>query len=519
MKSRILTVLFFFCISCQFKVADDPYSLNYPIAADPDSLNPITSMDSSQQLVNRYVYERLVKIDKTTAKPLPLLATGWDVSADHLIYTFHLRHDVKWHDGAAFTADDVLYSYERVQDPNVDAAPARVDFRTIEKFEKLDDYTVRFTFKEPDYKAVIFVGMMPIVPKHVFDNGLNFNSHPAGRAPIGTGPYLFARWDTGRNIMLERNDAYWGEIPDIKKITFRIIPDTDVIFQTLKKGELDISAMRPIQWVRQADTENFNKRFNKYEYYLSLCYAIVWNQQKPYFADRHVRIALTHLVNRAGISEKIYFGKVKVLSTCFDINSDEYDNSIEPYPYDPKKAVELLASAGWVDHDGDGILDRDGVAFKFTFLHPGGDNATARIANIVREDFLKAGIVMEVEQQEWATFLKQVQERHFDAVNMGFSLPINSDPYQLWHSSQTKEGSNYGGFRNEEVDRLLIEARREFDDTKRNAIYHRIQKIIHEEEPYTFMFAPKSLVAVSKRLENVNAYRRGVDMLEWKVKK
>ncbi|OGQ49681.1 MAG: hypothetical protein A3I09_02750 [Deltaproteobacteria bacterium RIFCSPLOWO2_02_FULL_47_10] len=514
----LLASCFALLTSCQFRVPKDPFTFIDSIPADPDSLNPIISIDSMQTGINRLIYESLIKLDNTTLKPRPLLAKSWMISKDHLQYTFYLRNDVFWHDGMKFMADDVLYTFEQIRNPNVDAAAARVDLQMVDKFEKLDDYTVRFTFKKPDYKGILFVGMIRIIPKHVFDNGSDFNSHPAGRYPVGTGPYRFVEWRTGKHIILERNESYWGERPDIKRVVHKIISDSNATFQVLKKGELDVGTLRPIQWARQADTKEFNSRFNKHEYYLPICTFIGWNLERPFFKDRRVRTALTHLINREGIKKKMTLGKSKVLTSCFDINDPEYNNNIQPYPYNPEYAKRLLTEAGWVDHNGDGILDKDGVSFQFALLYGGGDAASTRMLTIIREDLEHAGIVMDIQGLEGATLYQQVIERKFGALISGWVNTPNSDPYQIWHSSQINGGSNFIGFSNKEFDELLIKARQEFDDNKRIAMYHRMQEILHEEQPYTFLFAPASLVAIDKRFSNVKVYPRGISMIEWIVK-
>jgi peptide/nickel transport system substrate-binding protein len=505
--------------SCQFKVPKDPYTLIYPIPADVDTLNPIISADHTQRVINEFIYEQLVRINKDTTQAMPSLAEKWEISEDKLQITFFLRKNAIWHDGVPFTAEDVLYSYEQIQNPEVDASALRSDYINVSKLEILDPYIVRFTFKKPDFKGIIVSGTMRIVPKHIYNDGNKFNSHPAGRFPVGTGPYKFVEWNTGRKIVVERNENYWGLKPDIKKVEFKIVGDSSALFQTLKKGELDFGTMRPIQMVKQANTPKFNEQFNKYEYYLPFCFFIGWNMKKPYFEDANVRIALTHLINRAGINEKLYFGKAKGLATCFDINSSLYDETIKPYPYDPETAKKLLSAAGWVDRDKDGILDKGGLPFKFIFSMIGGDAATSRVATMIREDFLKAGIVMDIQQFEWATFLQQIDKKDFDACWLAWAFNPTSDPYEIWHSSQIESGSNFVEFKNDEMDRLLVDGQDEFDEAKRKEIYSRVQQILHEEEPYTVMYAPASLVAIDKRFENVKVHALGINPREWRVKK
>ena len=142
--------------------------------------------------------DTLLDMDLATQELIPLMAEKWEVSDDKLTFTFHLRHDVKWHDGKPFTADDVIYSFNKVMDPKVDAAPLRIYYIDCAEAKKIDDYTVRFRWKQPYFKALEELGGLPIVPKHIMDDGTDFNKHPYGRNPIGTGAYKFVKWETGK---------------------------------------------------------------------------------------------------------------------------------------------------------------------------------------------------------------------------------------------------------------------------------------------------------------------------------
>ena len=303
----------------------------------------------------------------------------------------------------------------------------------------------------------------------------------------------------------------------MKKIRFEFIADDTVALQVLKKGELDLAGLRPIQWVRQSQSARFNRRFNKYQYYTPSYSYIGWNQKRPWFSDRRVRRALAMLTNRPAILEKLNYGLGKIVSGPFYFESKDYDGSIEPVPYDPDQARRLLREAGWEDHDRDGVLDKDGVPFRFEFLISSGRRFAERLADILKEDLQKAGIRMEIRKVEWALFTKYLDERNFDAVTLGWSIGLEQDPYQLWHSSQIERGSNFVGFDNAEADRIIEEARPEFDRGRRAALYRRLHRIVHEEQPYTFLFASPNLVALHQRFENVVVYPTGVDPLEWRI--
>jgi len=492
--------------------------LIYHIGAEPGTLNPIVARDVAENTINsNKIYETLLTRDNESLDLKPLLAQSWTISEDKLTYTFYLRENVKWHDGKPFTSDDVVYSYNSIMNPKVDSPQLKGYYQEIERVEALDKYTVKFTYSRPYFLALEFCGGMPIVPKHLFEKG-DFNKNPTGRKPVGTGPYKFFKWETGREIILERNEDYWGEKPRIDKIVFRIINDQNVSFQVLKKGEIDFSGLTPIQWVKQSKTKKFENNINKYSYFAPNYQFIGWNIDKPFFSDKRVRIAMTHLVNRKLILEKILYNLGEIVTNPFYIKSKEYDHSIEPYPYDTQKAKELLNEAGWVDSDLDGIRDRKGVKFEFEFLIPNESDTSEKISTILKEELDKVGIAMNIRKIEWAVFVLRLNERKFDAVTLGWSMGVESDPYQIWHSSQkTGGGSNFIGFNNKEADQIIVEARKEFDKDKRIELYKKFISIIHREQPYTFLFCRKSIVALNNRFHGVNIYPLGLDILEWYV--
>ena len=522
MKKRkffYIYILLFFSVCCAGPSSKkDPDSLYVHLGAEPGTLNPITSTEAIASAINNNIYETLVDRDYDTLKIIPQLAEKWEISDDKMKYIFHLKKGVLWSDGVPFTADDIVYSFRVIKDAKTACAPLKVYYFDIKDVKKIDSHTVEFVYSKPYYLALEICGELPIVPKHIFDDGTDFNTHKNNRFPVGTGPYKFSKWSTGKNLVLTINEKYRGKKPEIKTILYKIVHEDNVALQMLKKGDLDVMGLRPIQWVRQTDSDKFKKSFYKFKYYLPNYSYIGWNARRDFFADRKVRVALTHLIDRESILNKLQFGLGEIVTGDSYIFSSGYNKNIRRWPYDPEKGKLLLKEAGWSDSNGDGILDKNGEKFSFTFTIPSSSKFAERLTSILKEDFSRAGVEMNINRYEWAVFVQKLHTHDFDAVTLSWSLGYGGDPYQLWHSSQTEKGSNFCYFINKEADELIEKNRVEFVEKRRDIYHHRLHEILHHEQPYTFMFCNPSLVVVSKRFNNVKAHLRGLNYLEWKVK-
>ena len=512
----VLFLVFF--ISCGGGKMTSSSTLMVHLSGEPATLNPITATDSFESSINKNIYETLIKRDNDTLKLKPELAKRWTISKDKLKYRFYLKRGVLWSDGVEFTADDIIYSYERIKDSKVDCSHLKGYYIDVDYLKKIDKYTVEFKYKKPYFLALEIVGTLPIVPKHIFDDKSDFNSHKNNRFPIGTGPFKLKKWETGKRIVLVRNENYRGKKPQIKKVIYKVILESNVALQMLKKGDLDVMGVRPIQWQRQTKSKKFLNKFYKLKYYTPNYSYIGWNSKSKFFEDSKVRIAMTHLVNRKEILEKLNFGLGKLVTGNFYFESSYYNKEIKPYKYDVKKAVKLLKEAGWIDSNNDGVLDKDGIDFNFVFTISAGNSFSERLATIIQENFLKVGIKMKVIRYEWAVFIGKIHKKEFDAVRLGWGLGYGGDPYQLWHSSQIKSGSNYCSFNNLEADKIIEKGRTEYNTEKRSKMFNRFHEILHLVQPYTFLYCSPSLVVVSKRFENVKIHTTGLDYLEWKIK-
>ena len=496
----------------------EPDTLYMHLSAEPGTLNPVLATDAYAASINGHIYETLLDRDLDTLEQIPDLARSWSVSPDKKKFRFHLKKGVLWSDGVEFTADDVVYSFQVIKDPKTANAHRKVNYLDVVDVKKIDRYTVDFIYSKKYFLALEICGGMTIIPKHIFDDGADINTHKNNRFPVGTGPYLFKEWDTGSRITLERNERYRDKKPEIKKIIYRIISEQSVALQMFKKGDLDELGVRAIQWVRQTNSEKFKENFYKFKYFTPGYSYIGWNAQDELFRDRRVREAMTYLVNRRAILEKLNFGLGRLVHGTFYINGKYYNHSLEPREYSPEKAKKLLQSAGWTDSDNDAVLDRDGKKFSFIFTISSGSKFGERLGTILKEDLKKIGIEMDINRFEWAVFVQKLQQREFQAVTLSWSLGYNEDPYDLWHSSQIKGGFNFVGFSNKEADQLMEQGRREFDESTRIRLFQRLEEIIYREQPYTFLFCSPALVVVNRRFGNVVVHKAGLHIEEWTVR-
>ncbi|MHC4212486.1 MAG: peptide-binding protein [Planctomycetota bacterium] len=494
------------------------------IDAEPATLNPITAKDVYQSWISGGEYSNVFQalleydLDKVTLKPQ--LAESYQVSDDGMEITFRLRDDIHFSDGVPITTDDVIFTYETIMNPGVDAARLAHYYRDIDRVVKVSDREVKFLMKRLYFKSLEFTGGMPIMPKHIytFSDPAKFNERRSN--PVGSGPYVFEKWDVGSQIVIRRNENYWGQKPKIEKIVFRVITNQIAAIQSLRAGEIDFMRLSSEEYVDLCSDEEFNKTTSCISYWSpTRGYGYIgWNQKKPFFSDRRVRLALTHIIDREAINKHLAKGLAKVVSGPFYIYGPQSNPNINPWPYDVEKAKALLDEAGWVDTDGDGIRDKDGVKFKFKFMITTGGGLPEKVAKLLKEEAAKVGIEVIVDPYEWSVFQEKITNRNFDAVHLAWGGVIESDPYQIWHSSQIQgRGSNYVGFNVAEADALIEKARQTMDAEPRNKLYHKFHEILHKEQPYTFVLTSSWKHALDKRFENVNIHKIGLNPHEWYV--
>jgi len=462
----------------------------------PQYLNPV--LQTSFERVTPLIFEGLVGIDRRL-EATKRLAEDWEISESGKVITFRLRKGVKWQDGQPFTAHDVKFTYDAIMKTT---APTlwKAYFENVDSVEITNDSTVVVVYKNP-YALALMAWTVGIIPKHVYDTGdKDLLTSPANQVPVGTGPYKFSSWEKNKRITLSANRDWWYGRPYIDSIEVELNPPATQVLDDLRQGKLDFVEIPDIQaWANDAQLPEFQERFAVADVVEPRFYTIAWNMTRERFADKRVRQALTYAFNRARVVDDVLLGQARVLDAPFFPDMFGADPSIAPYPFDLDRAVKLLDEAG--------LKSVDGKRFELEVIaseSARGQTADAVFA-IYRHDLEAIGIDLKVTYLPQEQFSDRVVMRDFDAAYFGWlpDLP-DPDPYALLHSSQIKVGSIHAGYANPEVDRLLDEARATTNRDQRKALYYKVHRILHDEVPYTVVYADYGHYAYSRRLNGVN---------------
>lgn len=490
---------------------------------DIGGLIPNLTSDMPSSEVGGLIYDGLVRYDKDL-KVVGAMADSWTFSSDCRELTFRLRHNVKWHDGHPFTAADVVFTYKTMINPKT-PAPFKEGYLLAKNVEAVDPYTVRVTYEKP-YARALSTWSDYMLPQHllapyVADGKLR--ESPQSRLPIGTGPYRFQEWRTGDKVVLVANPDYYDGSPYIGRMVYRVIPSQATIFLELKAKGVDyVRTLTAFQYSRQTDYPAFRKAYNKFHYPSSFYTFFGFNLKDPRFADVRVRQAFAHAINKRELIDGVVLGLAREVDGPIRPGTWAYMDQVRRYEYSAEKARALLAAAGWVDRDGDGIVeDKDGKPFAFTILTNQGNDERKKVAEIIQHRLKAVGVKADIQVIEWAAFIKEyVKPRRFEAVILGLGTGEDPDQYAVWHSSQTgPDHMNRSGYSNPEVDHLLEAGRASCDQQERVKYYRRIQEILAEDLPVLFLYFKDELPVVSSRFRGIKESPAGImyNFNEWYV--
>ncbi len=481
--------------------------------SDFDAFNQFVSTDYDTGQVLRYMlYMPLVRLDENMDYE-PYLAEEVTESEDGLSLTFRLRDGVTWHDGTPVTADDIVWSVETYMNPALAYANLQY-FQFVDRVEKVDDRTVTFHFTAPHSDALAdFLEWEPM-PKHLLEGipPQQMRNAPFNRNPVGNGPFRFVSWTPNQQVVFEANPDFVLGRPNLDRVVFRIIPEQTTELTELLTGRLDLIRGFPPAEAARVESSNVARLLT----YSSRSYTfLAWNARVPLFEDPRVRRALTLAIDRQEIVDALLYGFGRVATTDVLPFQWQFADDLEPWPYDPARARELLAEAGWTDTNGDGVIDKDGRPFRFVLETNQGNDLREDIIVIIQSDLREVGIDAQPRLAEWNTLTDRLQDKDFEAVVSGWVVDFKFDPTETLGCAAGVY--NYPSYCNEEADSLVRRALVTLDQEEARPLWRRYQEIIHEEQPYTFLFYLDERLGVSRRLQGVVGDARGhlVSVTDW----
>ncbi|MBM7661678.1 peptide/nickel transport system substrate-binding protein [Bacillus mesophilus] len=480
------------------------------LEAEPTTLDAHQLSDYNSSRAAMELYDQLVKFKDESTELEPDLAEKWDISEDGKEYTFHLRQDVKFHDGTPFNAEAVKFSIERQTDSNHPYhdtgtfAYADFTFGPVEKVEVVDEFTVKITLKEPF--APFLSNMAMHAASIVSPTALEKHSSDFTMNPVGTGPFKFVSWNKGVEVVLEKNEDYFGGAPSIDQLIFKPITEAQTRLAELESGNIDLIVNIPpddLERLRGDSNLQVIEQAGMHVWWTAL------NTQKEPFNNVKVRQAVNYAINKEAIVDGILQGTGELANSPVPPTVWGHNPDVKNYPYNPEKAKELLAEAGYAD------------GFDVTYWVPesgSGMQQPQAMAAAIQSDLAKVGINVEIQTLEWGAYLDKVfvpqEDNDMDMHQMSW-IGDNGDPdnflYILLSGEQwPTNGFNDAYYQNDRVDELLKEARITKDKGQRTAMYEEAQELIMEDAPWVIIDHEKQIVVANSSVKNFKLHPTGV---------
>lgn len=479
------------CTACSHRPSPD--TLVMIIESSPANLDPRVGTDAQSERIGKLIFDSLVRRDEHFQLQ-PALAERWEIP-DPLTYVFHLRRDVRFHDGTSLTARDVKYTFDSIMNGTVITAKAGT-FKLVDRIDASDDYTVVFHLKEP-YATLLWNvsdGAVGIVP---YGSGPDFN-----RKLIGSGPFRFVSAVQDSEVVLARNDGYWGAVPKIPRVRFAVVPDTTTRALELRKGSADIlvNAISADMTVALQGEPQLEVQIVPGTIYAYLAF----NLRDPILKDVRVRQALAYAIDRNAIIKYLWRDMAQPAAGVLPRQHWAFTDNVMHYPHDPERAGQILDAAGYRP-------DKTGIRFHLT-IKTSTEETSRLMAAVFQQQLRDVGIALDIRSFEFATFYSDVVKGAFQLYSLRW-IGGNEDPdifEHVFHSASfPPKRANRSYYVNPRVDALIEAGRREIDQGKRKDIYAELQRIIADELPYVNLWFFDNVVVHSKRVRNVNLSASG----------
>ena len=465
----------------------------------PKSLNYYLDSTVSSSRIFIMLYETLLGLNPTTLDFEPNLAKQWRISDDKMTFTFHMDEHAKWSDGQPVTAHDVAWTFKTILDPMNLTGAHKIALERFNDPEVIDDYTISFKAKEAHWQNLLAIGQFQILPKHAYEqldfNKINFDF------PVVSGPYDIQEVREGIQVVLEKRYDWWQiDFPrneglvNFDTLRHRFYANTDNAFEAFKAGDIDVFAVyASYRWATETSGKNYDMNWivkqEVYNYEPVSFQGFAMNMRRPKFSDKRVRMALAHLLDRRRMNNTLMYNAY-FLHQCYyhDLYDEEHQCQAPLIEFDKSRARELLSETGWKVNQSTGFLEKDGQPFIINFLTR--DPSSDKFLAIYREDLQDVGIQLNIVRKDWAAWIKDMDEYNYDMTWAAWGAAIYKDPEPMWYSKEADRpaGVNITGYKNPEVDKLVLAQRAEFDINKRNEINRKIDGIVASEVPYILLW-------------------------------
>lgn len=470
------------------------YASQYPKSFNYQIENNVFSRE-----IFRFMFEPLLDTDPITLEDRPGLANRWEISEDRKSFTFHLDPRAEWSDGKPITAEDVVWSFEAIKNPDHLAGSLQTVMKRLTNIEALGERSVRIDAAEVHWKNLQACTAFRVLPKHWWKdqdfNKVNFEF------PIVSGPYRLGKVAEQHYARLEKRDDYWkADSPELEglmnfdTIEYRFYTQRDVAYEAFKKGDFDIfSVYTSSLWVKETSGERFDKNWivkqSVHNYNPVGFQGFAMNLRRAPFDDKNVRRALAHLIDRKRMNQTIMFNQYSLTQSYWpDLWGPEHPCPNDLIEFDPAKARALLKESGWTVNRSTGKLEKDGKPFVISFLTR--DPSSTKFLLIYEEALNDVGIDLEIDQKDWAAWSRDMDEFNFDMTWAAWAAGPIKDAEPMWHSeaADVKSSNNICGFKNERVDELIEKTREMFDVEDRHEVIREIDQIIYDETPYVLLW-------------------------------
>lgn len=473
------------------------------LPSDVASLNPLLSASKYDRWVFFYLYTPLTHFDANLLVA-PGLAKSWEISPDGKVYTFHIEPKATFDDGTPVLASDVIWSLKKITDPASEAVQLAGHFDNVDwtQTKALDAKTAVIAFKLAFAPQLGFFNDLLVLPEHVYSQG-NWKTDYNFKA-VGNGPYKLVRRVSGKEILLERRDDFWGAKGHPQYIHFKIVSDEATAWQAVMRGDIDETIISSDIWMTQRTRPDLQRVLDFHRFYTLQYNYVPWNLRDPLLQDKRLRHALAGCIDLRSIIDNIYHGTARAVIGHFTPDMWAYNPEVQPIPYDPAGALKELNSLGWLDTNGDGILDKGGKPLRIEMIFVGGSGTSALFAQLYQSDLKKIGVDLVVTPLDGTTAIKRMLSGNYQAGFLSWDLDPDPDPFQILHSSQfPPTGQNFVFYKSAEADKLMELGRATFDQKKRIEIYHRLQQVLADDQPYAWTVQVSTKWAVTRRIHGV----------------